>query len=152
MKEKISYIINHIIPITREEINERINYYDDDNPLKKEFLNGITIEEATNKILELMSKSDDILNEIKRERDFEYETKLRNSLTDVYNEIIRAKSIHKKDFNSTHEAYAVILEEMDELWEEVKKNPKKEGYSKEKMREEAVQTVAMLLRMITELL
>ena len=97
-------------------------------------------------------KPDEYLRQMAEQEHFEYETKLRNSLTDVYNEIIRAKSIHKKDFNSTHEAYAVILEEMDELWEEVKKNPKKEGYSKEKMREEAVQTVAMLLRMITELL
>lgn len=28
-------------------------------------------------------------------------------------------------FNSSHEGYAVILEELDELWEVVKLNPKK---------------------------
>jgi len=48
--------------------------------------------------------------------------------------------------NSTHEGYAVILEELDELWDTVKKNePKK------LMRAEAVQVAAMSLRFILDL-
>jgi len=47
-------------------------------------------------------------------------------------------------FNSAHEGYAVLLEEVEELWEEVKKNSKVR--SKEKMREEAIQVAAMGIR------
>jgi len=62
-------------------------------------------------------------------------------------EAIRAKSFYNRDFASNHEAYGVILEELDELWDEIKKkNP-----DKEKMRTEATQTAAMLLRFINEL-
>jgi NTP pyrophosphatase (non-canonical NTP hydrolase) len=47
-------------------------------------------------------------------------------------------------FNSPHEGYAVLLEEVDELWDLVKsKNP-----SKERMREEAVQIGAMAIKFI----
>jgi hypothetical protein len=50
-------------------------------------------------------------------------------------------------FNSTHEGYAVILEELDELWDEVKKkNP-----SKDALRLEARHVAAMALRFIAEL-
>lgn len=49
-------------------------------------------------------------------------------------------------FNSAHEGYAVLLEEVDELWEEVKKNPKTR--SKAAMRAEAIQVAAMALRFI----
>ena len=51
-------------------------------------------------------------------------------------------------FNSAHEGYAVILEEMDELWLEVKKSPKKR--EPDKMREEAVQVAAMALRFLVD--
>jgi len=62
-------------------------------------------------------------------------------------EIVRAKGLHPGDFKNLHEAYAVILEEMDELWTEIKtKQP-----SKEKCRTEARQVAAMCIRLITEL-
>ena len=48
-------------------------------------------------------------------------------------------------FASTHEGYAVILEELDELWDEIKKNS-----SKEVMRKEAVQVAAMGLRFMLD--
>lgn len=51
-------------------------------------------------------------------------------------------------FNSAHEGYAVLLEEVDELWDEVKKNPKER--SEEKMRAEAIQVAAMALRFILD--
>lgn len=57
---------------------------------------------------------------------------------------------------STHEAYAVILEELDEFWDEVKKNPKKltdEQWSqwRKDMRKELIQTSAMATRAIIDL-
>lgn len=51
-------------------------------------------------------------------------------------------------FASAHEGYAVILEELDELWEEVKKNPAKRD--PEKMLKEAVQVAAMGLRFVVD--
>lgn len=50
-------------------------------------------------------------------------------------------------FNSFHEGYAVILEELDELWDQVKLNPSSVG----NMRREACQVVAMALRFMMEL-
>lgn len=51
-------------------------------------------------------------------------------------------------FKSAHEGYAVLLEEVDELWDEVKKNSK--SRSKALMRAEAVQVAAMALRFIED--
>ena len=50
-------------------------------------------------------------------------------------------------FNSTHEGYAVILEELDELWEEVRKK----DHDKLRMRTEARHIAAMALRFWAEL-
>lgn len=57
-------------------------------------------------------------------------------------------------YNSTHEAWAVIREEMDELWDVVKE--KEEGGAGEidrlaRMREEAIQVAATSLRLCCEL-
>ncbi len=48
--------------------------------------------------------------------------------------------------NTAHEGYAVILEELDELWDEVKAQQQ----SKAKMRKEAVQIAAMALRFVAD--
>ena len=53
-------------------------------------------------------------------------------------------------FNSAHEGYAVILEELDELWNEVKL--KQSLRDPEKMRKEAVQVGAMALRFLVDVL
>lgn len=50
-------------------------------------------------------------------------------------------------FNSVHEGYAVILEELDELWEESKKKIP----NKENLRKEAIQVAAMAVRFAAEL-
>ena len=42
-------------------------------------------------------------------------------LSAVRSEIVRARAGYKP-FNSTHEGYAVLAEEVDELWELVKRN------------------------------
>jgi len=47
------------------------------------------------------------------------------------------------NFHSPHEGYAVILEELDELWDEIRN-----GEDKEKMKAEAIQVGAMALRFI----
>lgn len=56
-------------------------------------------------------------------------------------------SLEHKPFTSTHEGWAVIWEELDELWDEVReRNP-----TKVNMRKEAVQVAAMALRFIMDL-
>lgn len=47
-------------------------------------------------------------------------------------------------FASAHEAYAVLLEEVDELWEEVRK--KRANRSAKHMREECIQIAASAIR------
>lgn len=76
-----------------------------------------------------------------------YADKLAFVMFEVKQEIEKAKTFYPEDFNSNHEGYAVALEEMDELWDEVKKK----DFSKPKARAEAKQTAAMLLRMMVEL-
>lgn len=58
-------------------------------------------------------------------------------------------------FHGPHEGYAVILEELDELWEEVKaKNAQRDGSGSEQddgaMRHEAMQVAAMAIRFMME--
>jgi NTP pyrophosphatase (non-canonical NTP hydrolase) len=50
--------------------------------------------------------------------------------------------------NSAHEGYAVLAEEVDELWDHVKTNQKKRDL--EAMRKEAVQVAAMAIRFACE--
>jgi hypothetical protein len=58
-------------------------------------------------------------------------------------ELERAQSLHPA-FTSPHEGYAVILEELDELWDEVRAS--KPGSGRDAMRKEAIQVAAMALR------
>ncbi len=51
-------------------------------------------------------------------------------------------------FNSAHEAYAVLLEEVDELWDHVKSNQLRRDVSA--MRRECIQVAAMALRFAAE--
>ena len=48
-------------------------------------------------------------------------------------------------FNSTHEGYAVLKEEVDELWDAIKGN-----VSKNFLEEEAIQVAAMALRFLVD--
>jgi len=47
-------------------------------------------------------------------------------------------------FNSAHEGYAILLEEVDELWEHIKTNQNKRDIGA--MRGEAIQIAAMAMR------
>jgi len=51
-------------------------------------------------------------------------------------------------FNTAHEGYAVLYEEVDELWDEVKKSPAKRDLVK--MRAEAIQVAAMAIRVVLD--
>jgi hypothetical protein len=63
-------------------------------------------------------------------------------------ELRRATSIHQKGFTSAHEGYAVILEELDELWDEVKLNGNKRDITN--LRKEAIQVAAMAMRFVLD--
>ena len=74
---------------------------------------------------------------------------------DVFGEVQRAMAIHK-GMQCQHEAYAVILEELDEFWEQVKINPKKlseeqKEYRLAELRKELIQTAAMCVRAVVDL-
>lgn len=66
---------------------------------------------------------------------------------DIIDEFNRATHKHPK-FNSRHEGYAILLEEVEELWEEIKKNHVKNPEVKATQRKEAIQVAAMALRFI----
>ena len=62
--------------------------------------------------------------------------------------VVRAELIRATQkfgpFNSAHEGFAVLLEEVDELWDEVK------GNNRSLQREEAVQVAAMAVRFLVD--
>ena len=65
----------------------------------------------------------------------------------ILDEYKQARKTHG-EFASPHEAYAVILEELDEFWDEVKKF--KPGDSKVDMRNELIQVASTALAAIME--
>lgn len=91
-------------------------------------------------------------------------------LQDVANELKSARATHAP-MNSHHEGYAVILEELDELWEVCKTNthsferalpkwainvepsdkPTLRRLKREAMRKEAIQVAAMAIRFIQDI-
>lgn len=78
------------------------------------------------------------------------------SISLIERELDRAFMKHgEKPFNSDHEGYAVLLEEVDEYWDEVKNGYKRSGKDRGlwnlKKRNEAVQIAAMAIRIIQEL-
>lgn len=68
-------------------------------------------------------------------------------LADIKEEIIRAKAKHPGNFHNPHEGYAVALEEVDELWDEIKKDG---GGRDLAARKEAMQSAAMFVRYMLE--
>ena len=72
-------------------------------------------------------------------------SKLTFILDQIGAEVTRAESIYPP-FASLHEGYAILQEEVEELWEEIKKSPKKRDLVK--IREEAIQVAAMATRLL----
>jgi len=64
----------------------------------------------------------------------------------AYNEVQRSIAKHPSSvpFRSSHEAYAVLLEEVDEMWAEIKANTTEFAVA------EAVQVAAMAIRFVAE--
>ncbi len=62
----------------------------------------------------------------------------------VLGELRRARTLFPARFHSPHEGYAILKEEVDELWEAIKKN------DADGTREEIIQVAAMALRFITD--
>jgi NTP pyrophosphatase (non-canonical NTP hydrolase) len=79
-----------------------------------------------------------------------YEAKQSKVLTAIGEEVRRAKKVFPENFHNQHEAYGVLLEEVDELWDEIKKNQR--NYDLDAQRKEATQAAAMLVRLLVELL
>ena len=67
-------------------------------------------------------------------------------LDDVVRELERARRDHT-DMKTFHEGYAVVLEELDELWAEIKQNPSDEA----RIYRELVQLGAMAVRFADDL-
>lgn len=68
------------------------------------------------------------------------------AVRDVEEELRAARRAHPGRFNSAHEGFAVLKEEVDELWDEVKARDR----DMSAMREEAIQVAAMALRFIED--
>jgi hypothetical protein len=74
-----------------------------------------------------------------------------NETEKIYSELLyELQSARSKypAFHSAHEGYATILEELDELWDEIKKKPNRRNILK--MRTEAIQVGAMAIRFICD--
>ena len=65
----------------------------------------------------------------------------------VHGEVESARS-NWPEFNSAHEGFAILKEEVDELWDCVKTNQKRRDI--EKMKVEAIQVAAMAIRFAME--
>jgi len=66
----------------------------------------------------------------------------------ISNEVDRAEELYPT-FHSLHEGYAVIKEELDELWDMIKKSKKLKADIY--MKEECIQVAAMAIRFIEDL-
>jgi hypothetical protein len=66
----------------------------------------------------------------------------------IEEEFLRASDLYP-DLHSNHEAYAVIKEEVDELWDEVRKS--KDTRTNKEIRRELIQIGAMVVRYLDNL-
>lgn len=77
-----------------------------------------------------------------------YRQKRTLAILDIADEL---KDATKNNYSmvSPHEGFAILQEEVEELWEEIKKKPSER--SVEKMRKEATQVAAMAIRFMIDL-
>lgn len=87
-----------------------------------------------------------LMDEHFQRQDEQHGTDLSDAVKEVLLELASARSKFKP-FPSEHHGYAVLLEEVDELWEEVRSKTAKP----EDVRAEAIQVAAMGLRFILDL-
>lgn len=72
------------------------------------------------------------------------EARARHNIIEEY----RKASVMFPEMHSYHEGYAILKEEVDELWEEIKAHPPQ---SYDKIRKECTQVAAMALRFLVDL-
>jgi hypothetical protein len=83
----------------------------------------------------------------KAQFDIDFTKADQDALQEVMTELYGAR-LKFSNMSSAHEGYAVILEELDELWEEVRKRPERRlGRA---MRDECRQIAAMAVRMMSD--
>ncbi|MFQ5949669.1 MAG: hypothetical protein ACE5J1_03160 [Nitrospiria bacterium] len=75
------------------------------------------------------------------------EVEYRRAVKLIIEEFVNAAAEYPP-FNSSHEGFAILNEEVDELWDEVKK--KKKFRSNDYMKKEAIQVGAMAIRFIVD--
>jgi hypothetical protein len=75
--------------------------------------------------------------------DYDEQSELNVLVTRMMEELAHAMDTHS-EMHSAHEGYAIILEELDELWELVRKKVK--NHDKKKMQKEALHVAAMAIR------
>ena len=69
-------------------------------------------------------------------------------IKDILDEYLFATNKYSA-FNSANEGYAVIKEEVDELWDIIKKKQSERNYNN--LRKEAIQIAAMAIRFIVDI-
>ena len=69
-----------------------------------------------------------------------------NTLGEITEEFLSATNKFEK-FNSAHEGYAILLEEVDELWDNVKLNQDTVDRT-EMIKHETIQVAAMAIRLL----
>jgi hypothetical protein len=76
----------------------------------------------------------------------------RTLIAEIGAELERARAMFPA-FRSEHEGYAILLEEVDELWDEVKRHNLTKGRDRRpQMRMELIQVATMAIRFIEDLL
>jgi len=70
-------------------------------------------------------------------------------IADILKEHEKAVSTHPP-FHSRHEGYAILQEEVDELWDLIKINHTKNPDCRKDMKKEAIQVAAMSIRFIED--
>jgi len=68
--------------------------------------------------------------------------------TEVRNELTKAVAAFPA-MRSAHEGYAIILEEIEELWEAIRNN--KSDEANDRQRKEAIQVAAMAMRFVIDI-
>ncbi len=67
---------------------------------------------------------------------------------EVEQELIWARNNYQ-DFQSTYEGFAILLEKIDELWEEIKQKPA--TLDETRLKKEAIRVAAMAIRFVEDL-
>lgn len=109
-----------------------------------DYLEEREIHEKIDNLLKLL---DDLLE--KGEKMMNEHKEIWIVLAEIFTEV-RTATTKFPSFNSAHEGYAVLLEEVDELWENVKLNQHKNPDRDRKIREEAIQVGAMAMRIVLD--